>query len=305
MCDGCDLSATHLESDQREENIKWLPHTKPFLPMFYVFILAAKLEGSLCGTLSADEEESCRRLGGFLLCVQCGSMWWKSDSGPDVSLSQTCMLPSISPKLGDKHIIDQTMQSELTIFIHPLFPLHQSQTLCYSILWCTCDEKEYESINAALKYLPEVSKSTQYLCLWVLVHWGSGGHSLWASLAANGVSGKCFVFKPFGDQQAQHALGTQSTHWTAFKYTRSQDTLAILCWVTLSGAQSLSSLLNSAPRELRKVPSELIHIHISWPIKLGAQDRNQPSKSSPVPLGFLVSSFPLKYDGWLSHPCVF
>lgn len=58
-------------------------------------------------------------------------------------------------------------------------------------------------------------------------------------------------------------VGTQCTHWEAFKYTQSQDTLAILYWVTRCMAQSLSSLLNSAPWELRKVLSELTHIHIS------------------------------------------
>lgn len=89
-------------------------------------------------------------------------------------------------------------------------------------------------------------------------------------------------------------VGTQCTRWKAFKYTQSQDTLAVLHWVTRCMAQSLSSLLNSASRDLRKVLSELTHIHISWPIKLGAQDRAQPRKSSPVPLRFLVSSFPPK-----------
>lgn len=72
----------------------------------------------------------------------------------------------------------------------------------------------------------------------------------------------------------------------------------------LDDSLSLSSLLNSAT-QLRKIPSELMHIHISWPKKLSVQDRNLPSKPSPVLLGFLVSSFSLKYDGWLSSPSVF
>jgi hypothetical protein len=58
-------------------------------------------------------------------------------------------------------------------------------------------------------------------------------------------------------------VGTPCTQWEAFKYTQSQDELAILHWVTLCVAQSLSSLLNSASGRLRKVLSELTHIHIS------------------------------------------
>lgn len=54
-------------------------------------------------------------------------------------------------------------------------------------------------------------------------------------------------------------VGTQCTHWEAFKYTQSQDTLAVLHWVTRCMAQSLSSLLNSASQDLRKVLSELTH----------------------------------------------
>lgn len=40
------------------------------------------------------------------------------------------------------------------------------------------------------------------------------------------------IVEPLGHRQAQHALGTQCAYWTSFQYPKSQDTLAILHWMT-------------------------------------------------------------------------
>lgn len=136
------------------------------------------------------------------------------------------------------------MKSELTVFIHPLFLFRHSHTRCHGNLLLTASYYA-QVMRKGTRVSPEKSS------LWLLKphsnfeFWFT--EALGASSAANGASGNCLVSKSLGDQQTQHALGTQSTHWTAFKYTQPRDTLAILSRVTLSVAQSPSSLLNLAP----------------------------------------------------------